>query len=748
MELTDDRGKQIVVGVVYRHIRNKENAEEIKELCQVKKPNGANQFLIDFITITEKIEKEGKTFYVLGDFNIRLEKSKNPEYKKSLEKFKYKRLITEATTHEETLIDHIYTNDFLNKDFVLAGVAKDLKPVVKKHFPIYCFIPNTTFFCNLESNLIIDPKTFFQLKRKLFQKEIVLQSMEHSYDNYPIMHYQDTYSLLLSQLKSLYIQFSAIAMEFKILVEFFENFKFAKSVKRNGQLIIKIFNRIKYLSLKSHRKMIFPDNDDVITSVLNYIQKISNLLYVMNISELINNLNSPKYADGIVDSSANRLYCDPDSNRCDSDSDKNSDGCDSGSNENSDGCHSDSKENSDGCHSDGDENSDGCHSDSDENSDGCHSDSDENSDGCHSDSDENSDGCHSDSDENSDGCHSDSEENSDGCHSDSDENSDGCHSDSDENSDGCHSDGDENSDGCHSDGDENSDGCHSDGDENSDGCHSDSDENSDGCHSDSDENSDGCHSDSDENSDGCHSDSEENSDGCHSDSDENSDGCHSDSEENSDGCHSDSDENSDGCHSDGDENSDGCHSDGDENSDGCHSDGDENSDGCHSDGDENSDGCHSDSNKDSKLCDLIEEPIKWNELNSEEPGSEELNNHLRQTSLKCKEKVSVLKKKEPKTFQKEQHCKLFKKAMKGYDNEKIKLSEFRNKMQKPIEESGNSFENFEKFLLKISSVKCLRVETFLDKLENLHKQLQIEMEETKNVLVIYVSRATRSALKN
>ena len=333
VELTDDHGKQIIVGVVYRH----DDKENVKELCQVKKCKGTKQFLMDFTTITEKIEKEGKAFYVLGDFNIHLEESENLEYTKRLEKFKYKQLIKETTrvdksSKKKSLIDHIYTNNFLNKNFKSAGVANDLKSVFD-HYPIYCFIPNTTFYCNIENNVMINLKTLFESGVNLFEKEMILNPNPNpnpkpieffceKLKNSIMTRFQDSYSLLLKQLKSLCIQFFSVTKEFKILAEFITKFETVQSIRSNCELMIKIFNRIKTLSKDSYSIMLLPEKSESLTFVKESIQEILKHMDAMKICDLLKIFKSIEYSDDNFDSTLSDLQQDENSEWSCSDTDE------------------------------------------------------------------------------------------------------------------------------------------------------------------------------------------------------------------------------------------------------------------------------------------------------------------------------------------------------------------------------------------------------------------------------------------
>ena len=276
VELTDDYGRQIVVGVVYRHEKKVKN-----QLCQDIKPKGATQFLKDLNVITTKIKKENKKFYVLGDFNIDLKESENKRYKELLKNHKYEQLIT-ATTYGNSLIDHIYTYYSENDDPVPAGVAKDLGKPVFDHTPIYCFIPLQAFYCNVESKVIINLLDSIQFRFKLFEKDFFGESK-----NFMKTHFLNTFSLLKIQINSLKNQFFAIEKEFKTLTDFFDQDE-KNPFQEGGQLMLKYFEEIRKL-LNSIDKEKLLESQKIIKK---FIHDISRLLDNMQIPDLLKILKS------------------------------------------------------------------------------------------------------------------------------------------------------------------------------------------------------------------------------------------------------------------------------------------------------------------------------------------------------------------------------------------------------------------------------------------------------------------------
>ena len=137
IELTNVR-TILIIGVIYRHQFRDKPSERL------------NEFKLLFRKTIEKISKEAKLFYILGDFNINLLLSeKQPrEYKNFLYSLGCKLLITKPTRvprltrahHRPSLIDHIYTNDPDTKH-IRAGIIESDE--ISDHYPIFCISSHT-----------------------------------------------------------------------------------------------------------------------------------------------------------------------------------------------------------------------------------------------------------------------------------------------------------------------------------------------------------------------------------------------------------------------------------------------------------------------------------------------------------------------------------------------------------------------------------------------------------------------------
>lgn len=123
IEITIKNGKNIIIGVVYRP------------------PNSKFEIFINSMnTILEKIDKENKHCYLLGDFNIDLLKSESCDYTNHFVEqlftscfFPLINKPTKITNHTATLIDNIFTNNFeILNDSTNALIFTD----ISDHLPI------------------------------------------------------------------------------------------------------------------------------------------------------------------------------------------------------------------------------------------------------------------------------------------------------------------------------------------------------------------------------------------------------------------------------------------------------------------------------------------------------------------------------------------------------------------------------------------------------------------------------------
>ena len=126
----------LIVGVIYRHQFDHKPTKRF------------NDFKKRFQKVIEKIKKENKLVYILGDFNCDfLRNKKQPrDYKNLLNDLGLKLLITKPTHvprltrahHKPSLIDHIYTNDKQTPTLIAGIIETD---DVSDHYPIFCISP-------------------------------------------------------------------------------------------------------------------------------------------------------------------------------------------------------------------------------------------------------------------------------------------------------------------------------------------------------------------------------------------------------------------------------------------------------------------------------------------------------------------------------------------------------------------------------------------------------------------------------
>ena len=133
IEIVNNNGKNIIVGVIYRP------------------PNSYfATFESTMNTILEKIDRENKLCYLMGDFNIDLFKSDSCDYAsqffEQLSTSSFFPLITKATRitdHTETLIDNIFTNNLEKLNNSRNGII--VFSDISDHLPIVHMF-NTNIF--------------------------------------------------------------------------------------------------------------------------------------------------------------------------------------------------------------------------------------------------------------------------------------------------------------------------------------------------------------------------------------------------------------------------------------------------------------------------------------------------------------------------------------------------------------------------------------------------------------------------
>ena len=129
IEIVRSNEKNIVVGVIYRP------------------PNtNVDAFMSKHCEIVEKLSRENKLFYLMGDFNLNLLNHGNHlatgEFMDGLYSCTFFPLITlpsRITSHSATLVDNIFTNH-LTHNYLRAGL---LLSDISDHLPVFSICPNS-----------------------------------------------------------------------------------------------------------------------------------------------------------------------------------------------------------------------------------------------------------------------------------------------------------------------------------------------------------------------------------------------------------------------------------------------------------------------------------------------------------------------------------------------------------------------------------------------------------------------------
>ena len=139
IEIINSNGKNIIIGVIYR-------------------PPNRNfaTFESAMNTILEKIDRENKLCYLMGDFNIDLFKSESCDYVsqfiEQLFTSSFFPLITKATRitdHTDTLINNIFTNNLEKLDESLNAI---IFSDISDHLPIVHVFDTNIFYKNRNAN--------------------------------------------------------------------------------------------------------------------------------------------------------------------------------------------------------------------------------------------------------------------------------------------------------------------------------------------------------------------------------------------------------------------------------------------------------------------------------------------------------------------------------------------------------------------------------------------------------------------
>ena len=182
IEIINDNGKNIIIGVIYRPPNN--NFDTFK--------NTINEIL-------EKIDKENKLSYLMGDYNIDLLKSESCDYTNNfieqLFTSSFFPLITKPTRithHTATLIDNIFTNNLEELEDSTNGI---IFSDISDHLPIVHTFNTNVLSKTTTKKLTSVPyqRLFNKTNTEAFKKEIKNISCDNilSETNDPVKAYNE-----------------------------------------------------------------------------------------------------------------------------------------------------------------------------------------------------------------------------------------------------------------------------------------------------------------------------------------------------------------------------------------------------------------------------------------------------------------------------------------------------------------------------------------------------------------------------
>ena len=194
VELVDGEGKHVVIGVM-----------NVQPYDVVETINGG---LIekDFSPIINQV-KEGKTFYFFGDVKLM-------QLQSLTEKIKLEPLLLikkeTKTMNKQIANDCIFTTDqlkILSKKSI--GIVKTTE--VSNYYPIYCFIPNGTFYNDVEYDVVLS-----------LQAQRSLESYKTAIQKHKKMQQDETPDMPQT---SKTIAFSSLQDKIKVVTDLIQNFE-------------------------------------------------------------------------------------------------------------------------------------------------------------------------------------------------------------------------------------------------------------------------------------------------------------------------------------------------------------------------------------------------------------------------------------------------------------------------------------------------------------------------------------------
>ena len=224
------------------------------------------EFIEQLTPILNKINKEGKFCYLLGDFNVNLFNINTHEgtstFSEFLFSFSYIPIInrpTRVTTNSATLIDNIFTN---NIDACLKSTQGVLINHISDHFPIFSILNNCTTTKDIE---LVYKRKINPRSREKFQTSLSAVDWTFVLENNDP---QKAYTLFLAKYHNIYDK----CFPLSVCKSTYKNKKpwlsegLMKSIKNKNKLYLKCLRE--------------PDNQDLHQKYRLFKNKIASLLIV------------------------------------------------------------------------------------------------------------------------------------------------------------------------------------------------------------------------------------------------------------------------------------------------------------------------------------------------------------------------------------------------------------------------------------------------------------------------------------
>ena len=135
LSVSDDASETLSIEIINKHVKN-----IIVSNCYRPPAAKVSSFEKYITHITDKLIRENKKLFIVGDFNINcLDYTTNSKTKKFMNHMFSKGMLsvvnrpTRVTKTSSSCIDHIYINSYFDRD-ILSGI---IKTDLTDHFPIF-----------------------------------------------------------------------------------------------------------------------------------------------------------------------------------------------------------------------------------------------------------------------------------------------------------------------------------------------------------------------------------------------------------------------------------------------------------------------------------------------------------------------------------------------------------------------------------------------------------------------------------